>query len=304
MPILLEDFVSYAPIIGNETLARDRGRLFNYWIANSSFVREAFDEVYQDIRRQLSPNMFNQNNTAMLATYSAVLRERLRRNLGSALSATEAAIEASVASAILRTQRVQTAFLQRLGISPLSETELSLMRSRVLRGLNTEFPIGSGITFRNRIDRLMVNHYSQLSSILYAVHLRGGAQERILRDSRYALTYEGPGNTPIRGGSIYRQSRRLVVAEQARAASQVEIEMARESGLRYAYWRLSPSHRWYGGSEICEVLANSINEDLVGKVKVGGRVLPNGMLRGLYALDNWPMYPHPYCQCYSEPVLF
>lgn len=307
MAILIND-VAPSPIslvgAGSHALNRDRARLWRYWAGTSSAVREGFDEVYQDLESQMLPQMFDTHDTMLLGAHRSIIRQRLRQDLAVALTVTEETIDHSVVTAVSRAQSAHLAHLQRIGARIPTGAELSAIRTRVLDGLNREFPPGSGMSFRDRMDRLRMVHTNQLSNIVGSTHLRGNARNKILRDSRYALLYEGPGNTPVRGGSLYRQSRRLLVAEQTRAANAVEIETARQAGVEYAYWRLSPEHIWYGGNEICEVYANAINQNLRDEIIIGGRSPSTGMLRGLYRLDDWPMYPHPFCKCHSEPAAF
>ena len=288
---------------GDTTLNRDRSRLFRFWASSSEAVKEAFDEIYLDLESQLSAQMFNTSNTMLLPAQRAMVRERLRRELSTAIAVTEEAIEHSVSTAIARSQSAHVAYLQRMGAAIPSNQTLSRIRTGILRNLDNEYPPGSGISFRNRMDRMFIHHSRQLSTVVGNVHLRGNARERILRDARSALIYPGPGNTPVIGGSLYRQSRRLLVAEETRAANQVEIATARSAGVSYAYWRLSPEHKWYGGNEICEVLANNMNYDL-RDIKIGNRRIPAGRLRGLYRMDSWPAYPHPFCKCHPEPAFF
>lgn len=288
--------------IGNTTLNQDRSRLYRSWIGNSIAVREGFDEVYRDIEEQLLPKFFDSYDRSLLGASRALIKDRLRRNLETALLITEETIENSVETAIFRAQSIHTAYLQRIGARVPTATELSRIRTRVLDSLNREYPPGSGISFRDRIQLLQIRHTNQLLRIINNRYINGGARNKILRDVNAALLYGGVGNTPVRGGSLYRQSRRLLVAEQTRAANEVENLTAKSAGIEYGYWRLSPEHIWYGGNEVCEVLANTINNDF-RDITSGGRLLSMGRLRGLYRLDEWPDYPHPFCKCHMEPTL-
>lgn len=92
---------------------------------------------------------------------------------------------------------------------------------------------------------------------------------------------------------------RLNRTEQSRAIHKATVDALRSTGVGLAYWRLSPSHRDYGGAEVCEVLATStgpgVNEEL-------SRLQISISATGLYTLDNFPVVPHANCMCSIEPV--
>jgi hypothetical protein len=92
---------------------------------------------------------------------------------------------------------------------------------------------------------------------------------------------------------------RINRTEQNRAMQSATIEVMRSIGINLFYWRLSASHKDYGGTEICEVLSVSTGADVSG-------ILPNdfsGSLSGLYSDSSVPDLPHPNCMCSLEPLV-
>lgn len=92
---------------------------------------------------------------------------------------------------------------------------------------------------------------------------------------------------------------RINRTEQSRAMHSATIEAMQAIGVNLFYWRLSASHKDYGGTEICEVLSVSTGMD------VPSALPPNfsGSLSGLYTDNSVPDLPHPNCMCTLEPIV-
>jgi hypothetical protein len=207
----------------------------------------------------------------------------------------------AVGKAVKRAQRGQVRHLKDMGIRIPTVQVRRDIRNEVMNMLDEEFPPGSGQTFRTRLTALQQSRKAQLRSILRQSRQRGDISTVVQRDINNALTHSKAGaKTPVRGGSAFKQARRLLVAEETRIANRVEIMTLDAAGVQYSYWRLNPSHRWYGGTETCEHLAANtgpgVQEALIAEEKKVGRVDTNG----LYLLQEYPDYPHPYCRCFPE----
>ena len=90
---------------------------------------------------------------------------------------------------------------------------------------------------------------------------------------------------------------RLNRTEQQRAVQQATLRVLEDKGVSLAYWRLSPSHRDYGGTEVCEVLASSTGPN-VQEVLMGRNI----DLTGCYRVRDFPLTPHPNCMCNIVPI--
>jgi len=77
-----------------------------------------------------------------------------------------------------------------------------------------------------------------------------------------------------------------------RARFNAQYQLYAEANVQYVQWRLSGSHKDYGGSEICEVLANTTG-NLASRARSD---------RGLYLLSEAPQPPHPNCMCSLVPT--
>ena len=92
---------------------------------------------------------------------------------------------------------------------------------------------------------------------------------------------------------------RLNRTEQSRAIHMATVSRLKSVGVGLAYWRLSPFHKDYGGSEVCEVLAASTGPDVNAELnKLGSSI----STVGLYTLDKFPTVPHANCMCSIDPV--
>lgn len=86
-----------------------------------------------------------------------------------------------------------------------------------------------------------------------------------------------------------------ILRTEAQAVRHVMTKAAlKDAGYEYVYWRLSSSHKNYGGSEVCEVYAASTGRSVPAATSFS-RV-------GCYRIDEVPMPPHPNCLCSLEVV--
>lgn len=92
---------------------------------------------------------------------------------------------------------------------------------------------------------------------------------------------------------------RLNRTEQSRGIQKASIRLLKSAKVELAYWRLSPSHKDYGGSEICEVLATSTGIGVLDELAKRQSSLSE---IGLYTVEDFPLIPHANCMCSIEPV--
>lgn len=77
------------------------------------------------------------------------------------------------------------------------------------------------------------------------------------------------------GGSLYKQSIRLVASEMYRTNQMATLVTAGLLGVKRVQWALDSSHHIF---DICDYLV------------------------GTYDIDKCPDYPHPYCKCHILPL--
>ena len=92
---------------------------------------------------------------------------------------------------------------------------------------------------------------------------------------------------------------RINRTEQNRAMHSATLDVMNDLGVELAYWRLSSSHKNYGGGEVCEVLATNTGGGVEDALR---RASANVDRTGLYLADAFPVVPHPNCMCSIEPV--
>jgi hypothetical protein len=106
--------------------------------------------------------------------------------------------------------------------------------------------------------------------------------------------------TPVQNGSLAKKAMRLSSAESMRLVNEAESGLFASAGVEFAYWRLSPSHKWEGGGEACEQMASHESSDINALVKQRDSTL---LTEGLYLIRDWPPYPHPFCKCFAEAAI-
>lgn len=90
---------------------------------------------------------------------------------------------------------------------------------------------------------------------------------------------------------------RINRTEQQRSIQKATLRVLQDNGVSLAYWRLSASHKDYGGTEVCEVIASSTGprvEELLMDRSID--------LTGCYRVDDFPLTPHPNCMCNIVPI--
>lgn len=238
----------------------------------------------------------------MVSSSRKMLTKKVQRELGPILSHMDADFRTRLRAAIERAARAQVVYLRAQGIVTPVKANLDSIVENALLAIDRDFPPGTGVTYMNRLERINADHQQTLSKILNGTY-RHKAEEEITSGVRTTLTHHRFGRTPIAGGSATKKTMGLFVAEQARITNDVETEIMRASGIELAYWRLSPAHPWYGGSEICEVLAAYENPDIDRYLNQNPETRSGISLSGLHRISDWPAYPHPWCKCYAEPLI-
>lgn len=288
---------------GDKELGEARLTLMAAWLSNSRYLRKFLSEFYFELYPILNEERrYLKDGTGLLTSSRKSLTAKVQRDLAPVLRQMDFEFRRRLRRMISRAATYQTNYLRSKGFPvPGIEAVNRLVENTVL-SLDRDFPLGSGVTYMNRLERINAEHQTSLTTILNRTYGED-AKKKIIGDTRTTLTFMRPGRTPIAGGSASKKAVGLFTAEQARLTNEVEVGILREAGLRVAYWRLSPTHPWYGGREICEVLASMTDPDLEYQLSL----LPGRRSRipteGLHQLSDWPIYPHPYCRCYPEPVL-
>lgn len=247
---------------------------------------------------------FTVDGTRLAYDGRRTMLEMIPRRLGALFTELNQTIEEGLRVTLQRSRRQTLQRLRDMGLDlgddPVGQAKL--LEQRVFGLLDKEFPPGSGMTYRRRMERLQEMHIRQLQGVVSASYAQGQAPAMIARQIDRAMGYYRPG-TRIKGGSLYKQSRRMLIAEESRLATAMELEILRLGGVQFVYWRLSSFHPWYGGKEICEVFASRVSEETSARLRSVGQDPNEVELAGLYPIDRYPEYPHPFCKCFPEPFI-
>jgi len=280
-------------------LAKARELLFRSWVRESAELNRPIRNLAGELVSQIESST-SLDGTRILARERQKLERLTRRTIDRAVDRMTRDIERDVSRAVARAQRAQLAHIESLGLRRIDSRLRSVIHDAVMEELDREFPPGSGKSFRSRMRALGTKHKSQVRRFLSGNYSAGNAAERITRDVKAGLAFSGKGRTPVKGGSMIRQSRRIMVSEETRLANEVERRTLQASGVAFAYWRLNPAHKWYGGREICEHFASRIVPETQQELDRLGIRVSASELEGLHLVADWPQYPHPYCKCYPE----
>ncbi len=258
---------------------------------------------FRGIGRESTVSLQNEVTTAKRNSrgdlYPAT-RARLLRQVDSEVrrqgAAQRSAVESNVSASTRRALRAQLDVMRRMGVPPPTRAQMNSLASRVARAsLTTDWP-GTNTNTNQRINALQARSRQLLTDAINQP--TKDKQNRAIRRARNGL--HASHQNKVRGGNVSRQMERISRTEQARAARDATMELAKMVGFKFAYWRLSAQHKSYGGKEICEKLAVSTGPDVEEKLKRMGVDPATVLLEGLYSIGSFPHIPHPNCMCFQE----
>ena len=211
-------------------------------------------------------------------------------------------LEKNVRRALEKTLLAQNEAMRNQLLGEMSpERRKQLVEKALQRWRNTAFPKKTGVKPSTRLDAYERMLRKKLARETTVDATRKGV-EGINKSVKQAFIGKMPGRTPVIGGSTYKQMYRLGFSEQARMSQQIAADYARDVGFKFLRWTLHPMHPWYGGKEICEVLASQVHGDTVAMLNRMGVDPARFNLEGVYPIGQYPDYPHPFCMCSPQPV--
>jgi hypothetical protein len=178
--------------------------LYRSWIRSSTLLRQPLLEVNEEISDFLEGSEFSLDFVRLLDIGRIGLERLIQSRVRSAFISINSVIEREIRRTLEISQRIQEAYLMSLGFQRLSLVVKKDIINRVFRLLDFEFPLGSGRSYRTRLLNLETNHIIQLMNFAGRSYVRGDARRRISRDIEAGLIHDGPGRTPVIGGSAYR----------------------------------------------------------------------------------------------------
>jgi hypothetical protein len=276
-----------------------RQAMFRAAIRKRADIARELDRVYQSVESILDQAKLI--NGRLDATSKRKLIKETGKQISESMSAITEIHRKEVTTAMNRSMVAQNTALKKLGLPPLSTKEREAILNKHLKTWEREeFPPQSKMYFTKR----MAKHRALLGKkILHEVSgdLSKKGLDRVKSNTRLAINGKTPGRTPVKGGSTYKQMHRMMVAEQARKANDVALEMLNVAGVEFAYWTLHADHKWYGGKEICEVHSWRVPPITRAKFRELGISAASVDMQGLYPLNNYPKIPHPFCKCSPTP---
>lgn len=150
-----------------------------------------------------------------------------------------------------------------------------------------------GATASQRVAALGVRLERELGTLI-------GQTRDIRSEAKKRLEARLVDNKSSHSACVSKGAQRLNRTEQSRSMQKAAIEILKKSGAQFAYWRLSPAHKDYGGGEVCEVIASNTGPDVEDELAKAGISLPT---EGLYLLSRFPETPHANCMCSVDIAL-
>ena len=157
---------------------------------------------------------------------------------------------------------------------------------------------GTDLTGFQRLHLLATETRKRYEALVWAT---GDEAKKAAGKLRKQLHDPTPGRARVAGGSISKALQRINRSEQSRGMRNAGLAISSKFGAKLVYWRLSAAHRYYGGNEVCEMIAVGTGTGVEGAALRAGLV--GADLTGLYLIDSFPHIPHPHCMCVPEPKL-
>lgn len=257
-------------------------------------LADAHFKINKKLERLVGPNRTSLT-TKQLQKMSLTTRKELHLVIKEAKALTSQLIDEN----IQRTFRAYNKSFASNGIQKLTSLEKDTIARRVRQQMGRRFPGGSELTYMRRLDKVGAHHYLQTKKTLMGNYEKGTLHDSIKFNTQQGLKKHGI--VKGKGGSLANKLRRIMVGEETRASHLIAVESMKFRDIEFAYWRLHPQHPWYGGQEICELHASSV-QNISTDLKDAG-YNPNTVdQEGLYKIGDWPDYPHPWCKCYPSPL--
>ena len=224
-------------------------------------------------------------------------KQRAKAIAGKTSKKIYALIQNSIEEAIKKELKSQNKVLKRIGFEPLSNTKLVNLSAEIIKPmLKLAYP-GTKLNTEQRsklLSALMVKHME------HPINATVSRRSRAVEMMRESISGTKAGPSPLRGGSVIKGAMRIARSEQARVTRYASLRLGEVTGVELVYWRLSSAHKWHGGGESCERLAEMTGPGVVSLLaskNKGGRGINT---RGLYTLGGYPNIPHAHCMCYPE----
>jgi hypothetical protein len=155
-----------------------------------------------------------------------------------------------------------------------------------------------GATTKQRVKSIGKKQIARVTEVLDST--RGNDKDRDKIFDRAASPLGGD-RTPA--GSMLRDMTRVFVADAVRKAVDADTQVMTESGVEFAYRRLSDLHIFRDRVEFCEELNMAVYPGIRTLLRRAGIDSSGVDLEGLYPVDDVPELPHASCMCFLEPLI-
>lgn len=224
----------------------------------------------------------------------------IRSNLETLSNTLHKSVETSLNTQIdLSVTRINRIMAKR-GKIPISKKDIIVLKKKIIADISKKY---FGKTYKQRIKENIVKHQRKISKLVKVSLARGVKKDKIISEVKKQLTNKKYG----RGNSLFKSIDKILISESNRVGHISNKEYSKQAKIPLMKWHTSGHYastkaKYGWGEEICQIYETSIQND-VGKMVHDGKIKVKGSLEGVYLTENIPDYPHPNCECWTEPVI-
>lgn len=245
--------------------------------------RQELKGIHEEYAEDMGENVFGEavESSKMSNKYDQV-RYRTRNMTDETEQLLNRSREQRIEEEIMR----QNERLGQQGAETLAPEEIDRLKNKTMQKTQEEFK-GATASQRLHVSKRKMNKRMR-SELRNATDPENVDDVRM--DVKRYLTDDRETGRSLAGGSAFKYNERIMIAEQERAKQQVSKDIAEEYDLLIR-WNLHPDHEI---EDICDDHAEGVGTKAD---KMVNEIDEDMNKQGLYASDEVPEYPHPYCQC-------
>lgn len=289
---------------GDPHLGADRMAIYGNVVSQIGRFEDDHRAVLKGLRKELDDRLaYRRDGPGLTKAAEKPVEVAVRRAAEASTAALEKRLERNLVENSNAAARQTATRMALMGLIPPTKGAMERIAKEVAQGR----PEVAGMTLTQRLKVLESNMVARAhEQIRLAGQGRAADYEKKLNAMagiQRALG-TGVGGGPVGGGSTLREQQRLLTSESMQRVQETERRVMEHSGVKFVYWRLSPTHPAHRGhrKEACEYLAEARDSETEQAIIAAGLSPLHLVLDGLYAIGAVPHAPHPFCRCFIEPL--
>tara|TARA_Y100000310_G_C20703501_1_gene832319 strand:+ start:11690 stop:15934 length:4245 start_codon:yes stop_codon:yes gene_type:complete len=289
----------FQQVVTSDTNIRDKVMFRARGTANSTTTTLA-----DDLSRSLTRLPVKKDKT-LTATSLITGETRIHRAIKDVAETSGEMVKKSTESQVRMSITRTRSKLRKVGHGGLTNNQVERATKRAIQKTQSPF---LGKTLEQRVSTIVNKHTTKKVGLMNSMQFAGKSKKEIISQVTNGIKHNKYG-VRIPTGSVYKDLDRLLISESKRSAREGVLAMCEEGGIPLVRWRLSGNHagaksRYKYKNEVCDVYSTMTDPRLTTLKKQENLSLGGGVdYEGLWMRDSVPAYPHPYCECWLEPVL-